>query len=119
MHPQPEIEGDHVAMDADDQADSEERARALIALSTRYCWDSIPAAAPSEPERVILRTMDVGAWEDVLELECVFGRRRLVAVLRGASAGALTPRSWSFWHYRLGLADSDTPPPPRPVRRLG
>ena len=91
-------------------------AATLRRLSSRYCWDSSPERAHLEAERVILRTCNVGTWEDTLDIERVFGTPTLRAILSQSPAGALTPRAWSFWHYRLGLADVDNPPPPQPGR---
>ena len=91
---------------------------ALGRFSRRYCWDSNPEDAVREASRVILRTMNIGTWEDMLELERVAGKDLLASLLGESTAGALTPRAWSFWHYRLGLADIDRAPPARPTRRV-
>ncbi len=99
-----------------DPAIAADMAAILRRLSARYCWDSSPDLALAEADRVILRAFNLGTWEDTLELERVAGRATLRDVLSRASAGALSPRAWSFWHYRLGLADVDDPPPPQPAR---
>ena len=98
---------------------SEDIARLLETVSRRYCWDSTPDRATLEAPRVMLRTMNVGTWEDILELERTAGHPLLENVLLRSPAGALTPRAWSFWHYRLGLADVDRPRLPRRRHRRG
>jgi len=40
----------------------------------------------------------------------------LIEVLTHAEIGQFTPRSWTYWHYRLGIADIDQVPP-LPSRR--
>ena len=72
----------------------------------------------AQREKVLLRTMDIGTLPDLLAAERVFGRGQLAGILAGADAGAMKPRSWSFWHYRLGLTAPGEPPPPMPTRRL-
>ena len=89
----------------------------LRAMAARYVWDQTQAEALANPARIIRRVMDLGVLEDALDLELELGRATLVDVLRNAPAGAMRPRSWWFWHYRLGLADAAHDPPPMPVRR--
>lgn len=91
----------------------------LRAMARRYVWDQSEAEALADPTRIVRRVMDLGVLEDALELEPRLGRARLVEVLRTAPAGAMRPRSWWFWHYRLGLADATHDPPPMPMRRFG
>lgn len=89
----------------------------LERLASLYCWDMDPADAAARSDRVILRVMDLGTMDDLLALERAFDRSLLVDVLSRASAGALTPRAWSFWHYRLGLAAPDEAVPAQPLRK--
>jgi hypothetical protein len=89
----------------------------LERLASLYCWDMDPADATVRSDRVILRVMDLGTIDDLLALERAFDRGILVEVLSRASAGALTPRTWSFWHYRLGLAAPDEAVPAQPLRK--
>lgn len=93
--------------------------RFLAAMARRYMWDQSEAEALADTGRIIRRVMDLGTLDDVLALEPAVGRDRLIATLRGAPVGSLRPRSWWFWHYRLGLADAERDPPPMPVRCLG
>ena len=55
----------------------------------------------------MLRLINVGTWEDRLDLERMADRDLLSDVLAGASAGAMTASAWSLWHYRLGLIGLD------------
>ena len=88
----------------------------LRAMARRYVWDQSEAEALVDPARIIRRVMDLGTIDDAFDLEPILGRDRLAEVLRTSPAGAMRPRSWWFWHYRLGLVAAADDPPPMPVR---
>lgn len=48
--------------------------------------------------------VNIGDYNDVQALAALAGDDYLHAVLRQAEIGQFTPRSWAYWHYRLGLA---------------
>ena len=62
--------------------------------------------------------MDIADYRDVQELANALGDAELRQALSRAEAGQLSPRSWAYWHYRLGLAKPGAVPP-MPVRRFG
>ena len=78
-------------------------------MVNRIFWDrgSAPAA---DSDVALWRVMNLGDWATIRAMEREVPRHRLVAVLRAAPAGALSPRSRRFWQVRLGVADL---PPPR------
>ena len=94
-----------------------ERDEFLLKMADRYGWDTPRSDALANPGRIILRVLDIGALEDILACERVIGRGNLASIVQGSNAGALRPKSWDFWHYRLGLAEADYTPPPPPTRR--
>jgi hypothetical protein len=61
--------------------------------------------------------MNIGDYADVQRLANQVGDDVLREVLVHAQAGQFDPRSWAYWHYRLGLASVDQVPP-MPVRRF-
>ena len=93
-------------------------AETLRALAAKYIWWKTPDEAMQWPERVIAQVMDIGDWDDVQALVSEVGDDALREVLAHAQAGQFSPRSWAFWHYRLGLCEVDKVPP-LPVRRFG
>jgi len=95
---------------------SQQISEQLRTLAKKYCWDMAPEAATDQPDRVILRVMDLGTLDDIFALEALLGRETLAETLQAAPPGWLRPRSWSFWHYRLNLVDALQAPPPMPVR---
>jgi hypothetical protein len=76
-----------------------------------------PAELEARPELPITQTMELGVYEDQRRLEEALGRERLAQALRRAEAGRFSERSWTYWHYRLGLARPGRVPP-LPQRRL-
>ena len=105
-------------MSSEPIAISPELAAFLYRLSFTYCWDMKPADALSQPMRVIRRAMDFAIWEDILEMERVIGHALLAKALSNAPMGAMRPKSWSFWHVRIGIRGPDGEIPPEPSDRF-
>lgn len=61
--------------------------------------------------------MNIGDFEDVQELTNQVGDDILRETIKKAEADQFSPKSWSYWHYRLRLAEVDKVPPLR-VRRF-
>jgi hypothetical protein len=91
----------------------------LKRFARRYIWWESPDVSVEIPRRVVARVMDVGDYDDVLKLANLIGDDYLREVLTHAEVGQFTPRSWHYWHYRLGLASRPDEVPPMPTRRLG
>ena len=89
----------------------------LKPLASKYIWWKAPEDAISMPERVIAQVMNIGDYDDVQALVSQVGDDILRNVLTHAEAGQFTPRSWTYWHYRLGLSGVDQVPA-LPVRRF-
>lgn len=89
---------------------------ALERLAGKYIWWKSPAEAAAAPHRVIAQVMDIGDYADVQALADRFGDDRLRTCVRDAEIGQFSPRSWAYWHYRLGLA-APGEIPPLPTRR--
>lgn len=93
------------------------KAEALLPLARRYVWWKSPAEALLQPERVIAQVMNLGDHRDVEAMARLVGEAVLRDVLLHAEAGQFGPRAWSYWHYRLDLAELDQVPP-LPSRRF-
>lgn len=89
----------------------------LTPFARKYLWWMPPEEAVTMPERVVAQVMNIGDYDDVQALATLAGDDYLRAVLRQAEIGQFTPRSWAYWHYRLGLASPDHVPP-MPARTL-
>ena len=86
---------------------------ALKPLAGKYIWWKTPDEAVRMPERVMAQVMNIGDYTDVQALVCQVGDDVLRSVLSHAQAGQFNERSWSYWHYRLGLSSlGDVPPLP-------
>ena len=86
-------------------------------LAKRYVWWKSPDEAVRYPQRVIAQVMNLGDYDDVLRLSRVFDDGALRDVIRQAEIGQFNARSWTYWHYRLDLAELDQVPP-LPARRF-
>lgn len=76
----------------------------LIPLARKYLWWKSPEEAVASPERLIAQVMDIGDYADVTALAEQVGDEALRGVLQSGEAGQFSERSWTYWHYRLGLA---------------
>ena len=83
----------------------------LRRMARRYVWWLPPADALKRPHLVPSQVMELGDYDDVVRMESVLGRDALAAALRRAEPGRFSAPSWTFWHYRLGLARSGRVPP--------
>jgi hypothetical protein len=90
----------------------------LAFLARKYVWWKSPEDAAGQPERVIAQVMNIGDFEDIQRIEALAGTEMLTRILIEAEIGQFTPRSWSYWHYRLGIAAVGEVPA-LPSRRLG
>lgn len=73
-------------------------------LARKYIWWMTPDEAITMPDRVVAHVMNIGDYNDVQTLATLVGDDYLRTVLQRAEIGQFTPRSWAYWHYRLGLA---------------
>ena len=96
-------------------AESPVDAALLRALARKYLWWNSPEEAAAHPDRLIAQVMNIGDYDDVQAVAAQAGDEVLRRVLREAAPGVFDARSWTYWHYRLGLADVGEVPP-LPVR---
>jgi hypothetical protein len=89
--------------------------QALKPLARKYVWWKTPDEALAMPQRVIAQVMNIGDYDDVQAMAAQLGDRPLRETLAQAQAGQFSPRSWAYWHYRLGL-QSDQAVPAMPQR---
>ena len=90
----------------------------LKQLARKYVWWKTPNEAIAMPERIIAQVMNLGDYADVRTLAEQVGDTQLRDVLAHAEAGQFNERSWTYWHYRLGLAELGQITP-LPARQLG
>ena len=89
----------------------------LMQLANKYIWWKSAEEALAMPERVMAQVMNIGDYSDVQLLANQVGNDVLREVIAHAEAGQFNERSWTYWHYRLGLAALEQVPP-LPVRRF-
>lgn len=89
----------------------------LEQFARKYIWWKTPDEALHYPNRILSQVMNIGTWDDVQILIAHAGEDNLRDVLLHAEAGEFNPRSWTYWHYRLGLAETPEQLPPAPTRK--
>jgi hypothetical protein len=90
----------------------------IRALAQRYIWWKTPDEALRFPLRVVAQIMELGVAKDCALMKEYFGREKMVQALREAEPGWFSPRSWNFWHYRLGITKIGEEVPPLPIRQF-
>lgn len=89
----------------------------LKQLAEKYIWWKSPEEALQIPDRIIAQVMNIGDYDDVQALLEQIGESRFRDVLVNAEIGMFNERSWSYWHYRLRLANLGEVPA-MPTRKL-
>lgn len=97
------------------EIDSENR-DFLERLAAKYVWWKSPKEAMKRPDRVMAQVMNIGDFDDEMQLAARMGKASLREVIAQAEPGWFNARSWHYWHYWLKLAELDQVPP-LPVRR--
>lgn len=86
----------------------------LCAISERIVWFERPEIALQNPVRFITYAMRYATHQDMEVIRKYVDDEVLKEVLRRAPAGIIDPRSWAYWHVKMGIF----PPPPLPERRF-
>jgi hypothetical protein len=77
----------------------------LLRWAAKYIWWKTPEEAVRRPERIVAQIMNIGDYDDVQVLVREVDEEYLRELLRRAEAGQFNEKSWSYWHYRLGLCE--------------
>lgn len=87
---------------------------ALAKVPQRLFWWMPPDEALRDEVRFLAQVMALGTWDDVEVSQAAYPDEVWKSALKNAPAGVLDPRSWNFWHVRLGMM----PVPPMPSKHL-
>lgn len=87
----------------------------LLTIAQRVVWFKEPVDTLNEPVHFLAHAMTYGTVEDLEAIGKVIGYAAFETVLDSAPPGIFDPRSWAYWHVRVGRL----PVPPLPVRKLG
>lgn len=83
----------------------------LTRLAQSYVWWKPVPEVIANPSELIPRIMDMGDWGDVQLIANKLGEAPFHRAIEQAVIGQFSPRSWHYWHYRLGLARAGQVPP--------
>ena len=86
----------------------------LHAIAARVCWWQPAGETLKDSPLFLCRVMTFGTWDDASFCLERFGRDGFRGALQSAPPGLLDPRSWHYWHHRLGLV----PVPAQPLRAI-
>lgn len=86
----------------------------LRRIASRVVWWDTPDGVLAREDDFLCRVMALGDLADVNYIETAYGADRLRHALRTAPPGLIDPRSWHYWHHRLGLGAAG----PLPSRQL-
>ena len=85
-------------------------------MSKKYIWWKASDDPSLTTRRVLAQIMDIADYDDVQRVLEALGEEPLRDVLAHAEPGWLKPRSWYYWHYRLGIVVPGEPVPALPKR---
>ena len=91
----------------------------LRTLARKYFWWKNAEDAALNPRRVIAQVLNIGDFDDVRALLSLCGVPAARDAVAHAEPGWFSPRSWSYWHYRLELVPIGHSIPALPKRRMG
>lgn len=84
----------------------------LAKVAQRVVWFEPPDEALADPIRFVTYAMTYGTHDDMNVIRRYLSDAELREVLSHAPPGIFDPRSWAYWHLKLG----QYPPPPLPTR---
>jgi len=85
-------------------------------LGRKYLWWRPVDGQPFSENRVVAQIMNLGTYDDILQLEAALGQAYLVDVMLRAEPGWISDRSWEFWRGRLSFATGAALPERAPRR---
>jgi hypothetical protein len=86
----------------------------LRRIAARVVWWQTPDQVLAREDDFLCRVMALGDLADANFVAATYGTQRLQHALRAALPGVLDPRSWHYWHHRLGMGAAG----PLPSRQL-
>ena len=77
----------------------------LRRIASRVVWWETPEQVVVREDHFLCRVMALGDLSDVNYVEATYGQARLRIALGAAAPGVFDPRSWHYWHHRLGCCE--------------
>jgi len=84
-------------------------------IARRVKWWEPAQETLSEQDDFLCRVMTFGTWDDLEYVDGVYGQDAFRHALDHCRPGVMDPRSWNYWHVRLGTGAI----PPMPQRTFG
>ena len=90
-----------------------ETERDKLELARRYVWWQPPEQTLEDLGHLLCQIMNLGTARDYVAARRLWGEQSFRAALLNAQPGAMSERSWHFWHLHFGI-----PERPMPKRRF-
>lgn len=88
---------------------------ATLEIARRVIWFESPEKALANPLQFLAYAMTYARHEDMRVIRQFVSDEDFREALDNAPPGIIDPRSWAFWHLKMGRH----PPPPLPRRTFG
>jgi hypothetical protein len=86
----------------------------LEVIARRVIWFEEPEQSLGDSNRFLAYAMTYASFEDMTAIRKYVTDDELREALQNAPPGVIDPRSWSYWHLKLG----QFPAPAMPTRQL-
>ena len=90
--------------------------RLIDEFGRKYLWWRPVDGQPFSQDRIVAQVMNLGTYDDILQLEEALAQSHLVDVMLNAEPGWFSDRSWEFWRGRLSYATGAMLPEKAPRR---
>lgn len=88
----------------------------LLKWAKKYIWWKKPEEAIKDYNKIILKVLDIGTYEDTQILLENIDKNTLIKIIQNSEIGSMRKKSWNYWHTILNIYD-DKDIPPMPSRR--
>lgn len=88
----------------------------LLEWAKKYIWWENPEEAIKDYNKIILKVLDIGTFEDTQILLENIDKNTLIKIIQNSEIGSMRKKSWNYWHTILNIYD-DKDIPPMPSRR--
>lgn len=82
----------------------------VLNVARRVVWFKAPEDTLKNPIHFLAHVMTFGTIEDIAALDNIVGPAEWKEVLEHAPPGVFDPRSWAYWHVRMGYTKIPRPP---------
>lgn len=83
----------------------------LLEWAKKYIWWENPEEAIKNYNKIILKVLDIGTFEDTQFLLKYTDKNTLAEIIQNSGIGSMRKKSWNYWHIILDICDDEDIPP--------